>query len=270
MPVAAWSTRRLVSTYNGPVMRVRRSGDLSERDIGFDANGIIDTAALTAFTSRSSAHVVCWFDQSGNNHHMRQPANDQQPRIVVDGALVMENSRPVVVFDRTRFEHFSTPAGIALGSMYALVTVRPSSGDGAQGLMGSPVDHPGKMDAYYPIVDRDRNGQCEWWVGQSSEYEVIRVPIPHDRLLLWNSATDGKKRPRIALRIDGKEVGALTCSTDALVPIGPTTLGCLYWEHRLADPFGGSIGECFVVPSGLSGGERNGIKHNLQRFWKTP
>jgi hypothetical protein len=268
-PLAAWSTRRLVAAYNGPLLRVRRSDDHTERDIGFTSSGSLDSAALLLFVSRSTAHVVTWYDQSGNNHHQHQPERDKQPRIVINGTLEVENARPVVIFDRTRFEHFTTPAGIVLGSIYAVIKVR-SYGDGAQGLMGSLAQNSASSDAYYPIVDRDRRGECEWWVGQQEGYQVLRTRIPRDRLLLWNSATDGQKRPWIQLRLDGVEVGSLLCNSDTLVPIGPTALGCLYWNHRLADPFGGSLGECFVIRSGLASSLRDLITNDMKRWWKTP
>jgi hypothetical protein len=44
---AAFSLRKLRQQYNGPAIRVRRSSDNSEADIGFDANGDLDLDALT-------------------------------------------------------------------------------------------------------------------------------------------------------------------------------------------------------------------------------
>jgi Alpha-L-arabinofuranosidase B, catalytic len=268
-PLAAWSTRLLVTGYRGPLLRVRRSGDLAESDIAATSSGALDTAAMSQFTSRSSAHVVCWYDQSGNNHHLRQEHRDKQPRIIVDGTVQVENDRPVIVFDRTRFEHFSTPAAIRLGCLYAVVKVR-SYGDGAQGLFGSPANGGGERDAYYPIVDRDRKGECEWWVGQLDGYDMLRTPIARDRLLLWHSSSDGRQKPTLVLRLDGKEVGSMKCNQDALVPLGPTVVGCLYWNHIVADPFGGSLGELFVLPPGSSNETRDKTTRDLKSWWKTP
>ena len=46
---AAYSLRKLNSTYVGPAIRVRRSGDNVEQNIGFDAGGNLDTASLLSF-----------------------------------------------------------------------------------------------------------------------------------------------------------------------------------------------------------------------------
>ena len=48
---AAYSVRRLSSTYTDGLIRVRRSSDDAEQDIGFDANGDLDSTALLAFVN---------------------------------------------------------------------------------------------------------------------------------------------------------------------------------------------------------------------------
>jgi hypothetical protein len=268
-PLAAWSTRRLVAAHDGPLMRVRRSGDHAESDIGANADGSLDTATLASFTTTGSAHVVCWYDQSGNNHHLRQAERDRQPRVVRDGTLAVENSRPVIAFERARFEHFTTPAGIPIGCLYALVTVVSQPG-ATQAIMGSVARSSNESDAYYPIIDREGKGECEWWVGQTADYSIIKVGIARDRLLLWHSSSDGKPRPKLTLRHDGKEVAHITASHDALTPVGPTIVGALYWARQPTDPFGGSLGEMIVLPPGSKREVRETITKDLKGWWKTP
>jgi len=49
---AGYSTRRLTNTYTGGLIRVRRSSDDTEQDIGYDANGEdLDTFGLLAFVN---------------------------------------------------------------------------------------------------------------------------------------------------------------------------------------------------------------------------
>jgi len=49
---AGYSTRRLTNTYTGGLIRVRRSSDDAEQDIGYDANGEdLDTFGLLAFVN---------------------------------------------------------------------------------------------------------------------------------------------------------------------------------------------------------------------------
>lgn len=63
---AGYSIRRLNSAYTGYCMKVVRSTDSVEQDIGFDASGDFDAAALATFIGSNTGYVGKWYDQSGN------------------------------------------------------------------------------------------------------------------------------------------------------------------------------------------------------------
>jgi hypothetical protein len=86
-PAAAFSMRRLSSAHTGPLMRVRRSSDNAEADIGFTLPGAMDEAALLTHCGAGNGFVVTWYDQSGNNRHFSQAVAAAQPRIVTDGVV---------------------------------------------------------------------------------------------------------------------------------------------------------------------------------------
>ena len=52
---AAYSLRLLDSTYTGSAIRVRRSSDNTEQDIGFNVFGELDTVSLLAFAGTGDA-----------------------------------------------------------------------------------------------------------------------------------------------------------------------------------------------------------------------
>jgi hypothetical protein len=54
---AAFSLRKLRSNYTGPAIKVRRSLDDAELDIGFNSAGNLDTVALMNFVGSSSGFV---------------------------------------------------------------------------------------------------------------------------------------------------------------------------------------------------------------------
>jgi hypothetical protein len=70
--------------YGGSALRVRRSSDNAEQDIGFVGTAL-DTTALLAFTGAGSGFVVKWYDQMGLGHDFGQTATGKQPRIVNAG-----------------------------------------------------------------------------------------------------------------------------------------------------------------------------------------
>ena len=96
---AAYSLRRLYASYTGAAIRVRRSSDGAQADIGFMANGDLDTVALLAFVGNGSGFVTTWYDQSGNARNATQATAANQPRIVSNGAIETENGRPLISFD---------------------------------------------------------------------------------------------------------------------------------------------------------------------------
>jgi hypothetical protein len=83
---AAYSLRKLRTAYAGAAIRVRRSSDNAEQDIGFVANEL-DTASLLTFCGAGNGFVVTWYDQSGNSRNATQATTTSQPRIVNSGVV---------------------------------------------------------------------------------------------------------------------------------------------------------------------------------------
>lgn len=101
---AAYSAaRRLSSTYTGALIRVRRSSDNTEQNIGFDSNGNLDTTALTTFVGANNGFVTTWYDQSGNSKDATQTTAANQPQIVTSGVVNLKNGKPCVSFNGTSF-----------------------------------------------------------------------------------------------------------------------------------------------------------------------
>jgi surface protein len=96
---AAYSVRRVVSSYSGPAMEVQ-SGSVSA-SIGFDSLGNLDTASLEAFAGSGDAFVKTWYDQSGNGYHASQVTASNQPQVVSGGSVVVNNGKPSVRFINT-------------------------------------------------------------------------------------------------------------------------------------------------------------------------
>jgi hypothetical protein len=98
---AAYSVRKLRTAYTGNAIRVRRSSDNTEQDIGFTALGNLDTSSLTSFCSGTNGFVTTWYDQSGNGANSTQTTAANQPQIVNSGSVITLNGKPVLNFDGT-------------------------------------------------------------------------------------------------------------------------------------------------------------------------
>jgi len=95
---AAYSLRKLRTAYTGYAIRVRRSSDNNSQDIGFDANGNLDTTAITSFVGAGNGFVSIWYDQSGNGRNASQLTASNQPNIVNTGVLRTINGKPSAYF----------------------------------------------------------------------------------------------------------------------------------------------------------------------------
>jgi hypothetical protein len=96
---AAYSLRKLRTAYSGYAIRVRRSSDNTSQDIGFDANGNLDTTSMLSFVGAGTGFVSIWYDQSGNALDAVQASSSWQPQIIISGVLNTYNGKPSVKFD---------------------------------------------------------------------------------------------------------------------------------------------------------------------------
>lgn len=90
---AAWAPYRLLGSFSGAYIRVRRASDDAEADCGSDAE-------IAAHCGGSSGFVRTLYDQSGNGRHAHQTSQSSQPQIY-DGSSVIAQvgGKPSCQFD---------------------------------------------------------------------------------------------------------------------------------------------------------------------------
>lgn len=119
---AAYSVRLLSSTYAGSAIRVRRSSDNTEQNIGFDSSGNLDTASLLSFCGAGNGFVTTWYDQSGNGNNATQTTAANQPQIVSAGSVITLNSKPSLLTDGTN-DSFTISTINTSGSNFTLFNI---------------------------------------------------------------------------------------------------------------------------------------------------
>lgn len=82
-----WISSRLLSSYSGSLIRVRRSSDYAESDIGYTATGSLDTTALLAFCGAGDGFLVKIYSQTGGTDAVQSTAASQL-RVVSSGSVV--------------------------------------------------------------------------------------------------------------------------------------------------------------------------------------
>lgn len=128
---AAYSLRKLNSDYTGSAVRVRRHSDNSEYDVGFKADGTLDTDATDAVYDNSNLTIVTWYDQSGNGKDMTQSTSSAEPLLYNDIGLMQIDGRPGARFvgnDEMPFD----ATGLDIGNLSSFVVARMNNTSGTQ------------------------------------------------------------------------------------------------------------------------------------------
>ena len=115
---AAYSLRRLNGFYNGPAVRLRRSSDNEQLDIGFDSDGNLDTVASAAFYDGSNLQAVTWYDQSGNGRDTTQTEPGPQPLLYNNAGLLSHGGFPGLRFVGSDEFPFDS-SGLDIGNLSA-------------------------------------------------------------------------------------------------------------------------------------------------------
>lgn len=140
----AYSLRQVANTENNIVsstgqplcIRVRRSGDNVEQDIGFNDEGL-DTAALETFCEAGNdAYVKVWYNQLGNafgvdTKHFAMATPTQQPPIVLNGTVLTDpvTGLPAMRFSGSRFlQYTQTEGNYADSSSWVAQTISTLTG----------------------------------------------------------------------------------------------------------------------------------------------
>lgn len=269
---AAYSLRKLRSTYTGPAIRVRRTGDNSVQDIGF-AGTELDTSALLAFIGGNSGFVVTWYDQSGNSRDITQAATANQPRIVNAGTLDIKNTKPSLFFNgTTMWLANSTPFMYDAGSNTAYVVASGNTSQTSRFLL-IEVHSTNSQPVYAPMTT------------DASSTNTMTKLIRNDANTVLSAtgtgtltAFDGELKV-YGFKDTGSELssyinGTVDLNAEAYTRSGTLTMnrfgiGAVVRDAP-ASRFAGFFSEVIVHPSVLSDTNRQSIERDQKRYFGTP
>lgn len=113
--IGAYGLRKLKISATKSI-RVRRSSDNTELDIGF-IGGSLDTASLLSFVGSVDGFVTTKYDQNGNNNGIQSTAGNQT-RIVSSGVLDIG-----AYYNGNNGYNFTTPFNLTDITVYAIINV---------------------------------------------------------------------------------------------------------------------------------------------------
>lgn len=248
---AAWSTRKLRTAYAGSALRVRRSSDNAELDIGFLANGDLNTTTLLAHCGAGQGFVVTWYDQSGNGNDVTQATALAQPQIVIGGSVHAINGKPAVNFDGLSW---SLPRLGASFNMYLANTVHNPNSSAATLTMMRQEPTTSGLSWYMRI----NTGAVP--VGFKSPTAISGSAIGLAPVVQSLMRTNGSSSD---LLINGTSVatGAVlpTTATVGNFQIGVSPLG--------GQNYSGNISEAFIFNADLTVGQRQTLERNQGTYF---
>lgn len=182
---AAYSLRKLRSDYTGPAIRVRRSSDDVEQDIGFTSDGWVDTEALESFVGSGDGFVTTWYAQVGGTPNMVQSNPTEQPYAARGGIAETDaEGKPAFRFeggDRLQAGPFSSPIQQNDYTFWGIIDIPTHNGEAYA--FGLGEDHQG---AFYRFSQSYINTASVRFGDESNSiaYEL------HDVIFLRNTGSE--------------------------------------------------------------------------------
>jgi len=141
---AAYSLRLLRVGYNGPCIRVRRSSDNEEEDIGF-SGGTLDETALLSFVGSGDGFVTTIYGQTSGAHNWTQSTQNEQGKIVDQGTVITQNGFPTIDLANGYYKSDPGLDSVTTGDVHVMFVV-------------------GGSDSSYVLFNGDQNDNQPWIV----------------------------------------------------------------------------------------------------------
>ena len=200
---AAYSLRKMRQAYTGAAIRIRRAATTDKLDIGFDASGNLDTAAINTFAAGSACVIETLYDQSGNENHVTQTSIGAQPRIrhATDGVDEV-NGKSAMRFNGNTHTFPFDSSGLYINNLSTFVVCSFSNTSGTQfALDASGIT--GDKRWYAPLVE---DGNFNYMYGEAVK-DVTSTANTNQNL---HTVIAGSTQGNMTAFLNGSSVGSRT------------------------------------------------------------
>lgn len=258
-PVAVYSTLRYQG-WNGNCLRVQRSSDSTQLDIGFDGTGYVDIASATTFAGASQLSVVTWYDESGNSNDATSTGNPPAFR----AANAMGGHQPVTFTSATLGNgsgFLSIPATVSLSRQaYTVYEALGIAGGLVDSLsffgLGTSATTANNASILY---DNAGAGHTRWLDS------AFHVPATYNRVGVPTTAGLFSDGTTVTLRADG---GQATASAASAVTLTGGFIGKSAWTGAPISDY-----ESFalvIYGSAISGSDATSIETAFNTAFSVP
>lgn len=240
-----YSLRKLYSGYSGSAIRIRRSLDNAEADIGFDASGNLDETTVLAWAGAGDAWVSILYNQATGLHptitegtDLKQTTTGSQPKLVSAGTILKSNNKPAMLFDASVGQSLAASGGIVYAQPNIFFTTANSTAQIAsnrQYIFDGDVTGAGNTTDQRHVLALDNAGSNAQWAGSWLAGGAY-ASGPQQHTALFNTTSSYHRRDGVQLA--SGDVGAGQLKFGAL---GSNFDGS-------GDKFNGYIGELLWFP----------------------
>jgi hypothetical protein len=264
---AAWSLRKLSSSYAGACCNVRRSTDNATQDIGFVGNDF-DVTSFNTFIAAGQGFVVTWYDQSGHGNHAIAPTQAQQPQLTPNLATL--NSRPALVYGSGTNFALNIQASPSLANIFAnggftssVVTVDaspPATGSNRLWNKGNAIRAVNSAVTTKLSLIQVTSGTAGTWITTNAlAVGAHLVDIAYSSASLANLPTISFDSAAQTFSTSTQPTGTVSDDTGASLQLGNIGAGGNGWN--------GALAEMIFWPSQPAPGP---IRTSQKAYWGTP
>lgn len=257
---AAYSLRKLRSSYTGYAINVRRSSDNTATNIGFVGLNL-DTATLLSFCAATYCFLTEWYDESGNGNNLVQSNASYQPVIVSAGVLQIQNG---------------LPSGSFMGGFLTSSSITGAPSQFTGNIVGNMSSNASSFVRFMALLsagdpnDYSTNTSVCLFVQNSSSVavEAYRNDIPLssqnitiNQLFIASTVFGSTSNTTY---INGS---AGTSASFSATPLGSSLTLSLGASANGSEEILGYISEAIYFPSALSTTDRQTLEHNQEQFY---
>jgi len=237
---AAYSLRKLGSSYSGSAVLVQDNVGGAPKAIAFDSSNNLDSAELIAYGGVNDVFVSVFYDQSGNGNDLRQNSSSVRPKIY-DGStqsVVVNNTKASLSFAAG---DFMADTGWNGASTSYIFNVLQSNGGNQWPRIGIDV---GSTTEYYGFGVNGNNGASSAGIPNIA-HVTNGVPIGVTRGVMWDAM-----QSQNVLTVSG-DFSSWTGG------FGLTRSGQKMYE----------FGQEFIIYNADKSSERTGIESNIGNYY---
>lgn len=260
---AAYSLRRLSGSYSGAAVRVRRSSDSTEQDIGFTVDGDFDSSAFSSFVGGGTGYVRTWYDQSGNGRDATQTSTSLQPFV----ALSIIGGQPVLSFSGTVYLSANSLSSIQSGIDLPLTGISLINPASATPLTTATIWGFGNNASTNQVMQAAVTTTAEWRIYRRDDSGSVAF-YDEGAVLSATSYIHGFRFTGTQANqyVNGAALSALrSMNMDTLTP-NQFAIGTLL-RNSAANFWPGYIGELIIASAALSTTDHNTIGSDMASYY---